>query len=161
MLSNESVRLTIPTSRVSVSSLDSRDLALKLVLSTDPRLLGVVRCAVQRLAAEAGFGEEDCRAITLAIDETLTNIIRHAYENRHDESMELTCRLLDGGVEFIARDHGRPIDLAKVCAQALDGAKPGGLGTHIIRRVMDQVQYESLPGANQVRLVKYLAKSGG
>ena len=151
--------MTIPTSRVSVSPLDSGGLALKLVLSSDPRLLGVVRCAVQRLAAEAGFGEEDCRAITLAIDESLTNIIRHAYENRHDESMELTCRLLDDRVEFIVRDHGRPIDRAKVCAQSLDGAKPGGLGTHIIHRVMDQVHYETLPGANEVRLVKYLVKS--
>lgn len=130
------------------------------MLSSDPRLLCVVRSAVHRLAAESGFGEEDCSAITLAVDESLTNIIRHAYENRHDESIELTCRVLDGGVEFIVRDHGRPVDLAKVCAQSLGRVKPGGLGTHIIRQVMDQVDYEPLAGANQLRLVKYLAKGG-
>lgn len=130
-------------------------------MSSDPRLLCAVRSAVHCLAAVAGFGEEDCRAITLAVDESLTNVIRHAYENRHDESMELNCRLLEGGIEFVVRDRGRPIDPARVRAQPLDGARPGGLGTHIIHRVMDDVRYETLPDANQVRLVKYLAKNGG
>jgi len=134
-------------------------LSLQLVLSSDPRLLCVVRGAVDRLASVAGFGEEDCHAIVLAVDEALTNIIRHAYEDRHDESIELSCRVLENGVEFVMRDHGRPVDKAKVCARPLELVKPGGLGTHIIRQVMDQVSYEPLTDSNQLRLVKYLAKA--
>jgi serine/threonine-protein kinase RsbW len=134
-------------------------LSLKLVLSSDPRLLGAVRGAVAELASAAGFAEEDCRAITLAVDEALTNIIRHAYDNRHDKSVELTCRSLDNGLEFILRDRGRPVDPAKVCARPLEAVRPGGLGTHIIRQIMDRVCYEPLPDGNELRLVKYVTKT--
>lgn len=133
-------------------------LSLKLVLSSDPRLLGAVRGAVRELASGAGFAEEDCRAIALAVDEALTNIIRHAYDNRPDESVELTCHGLENGLEFIFRDRGRPVDPAKICARALEDVRPGGLGTHIIRQIMDQVRYEPLPDGNQLRLVKYINK---
>lgn len=134
-------------------------LSLKVVLSSDPRLLSVVRGAVHQLAAVVGFTEEDCHAITLAVDEALTNIIRHAYDNRPDESMELSCRTLEHGLEFVLKDRGHPVDVAKVCARPLEVVKSGGLGTHIIRQIMDQVHYESLPDGNQLRLVKYVTKA--
>ncbi|HEV2495984.1 MAG TPA: ATP-binding protein [Terriglobia bacterium] len=153
------VDLTTKTPQVSVRRERPVGLSLKLVLSSDPRLLGAVRGAVRELASGAGFAEEDCRAITLAVDEALTNIIRHAYDNRPDESVELTCRSLENGLEFILRDRGRPVDPAKVCARSLEAVTPGGLGTHIIRQIMDQVCYEPLPDGNQLRLVKYVNKS--
>ena len=132
------------------------NLSLKLVLSSDPRLLCVTRSAVERLAAVFGFAEEECCAITLAVHEALANIIRHAYQGRHDGPVELTCRGLENGLEFTLVDRGQPLDPARVCARPLDAVEVGGLGTHIIRQVMDRVDYEQRPGANQVRLVKYL-----
>ena len=151
--------MTIQAARVSVTRGNRVGLSVKLVLTSDPRLLSVVRGAVHRLASVAGFKEEDCHGITLAVDEALTNIIRHAYDNRHDESIELTCRSLENGLEFILKDRGRAVDLAKVCARSLDVVRPGGLGTHIIRQVMDQVEYEPLPDGNQLRLVKFIPKA--
>ncbi|HKS94699.1 MAG TPA: ATP-binding protein [Terriglobia bacterium] len=133
--------------------------SLKLVLSSDPRLLGAVRGAVRELASGAGFAEEDCSAITLAVDEALTNIIRHAYDSRPDGSVELTCRGVENGLEFIFVDRGRPVDPAKICSRPLEAVTPGGLGTHIIRQVMDQVRYEPLPDGNQLRLVKFVSKA--
>ena len=140
--------------------------SLKLELPSHPQVLCVVRSAVQQLAIVAGFPEEDSRSITLAVDEALTNIIRHAYENRHDQEIELTCRLLPAdapgqdseGLEFVLMDHGRPVDPAELHGRPLGEVRPGGLGTHFIAQIMDQVHYEPLPGCNQLRLVKYLNK---
>jgi serine/threonine-protein kinase RsbW len=134
-------------------------LSLKLVLASDPRLLCAVRSAVHQMASIVGFTEEDCHSIILAVDEALTNVIRHAYDNRHDESIELTCRGLENGMEFIVKDQGRPVDPAKVCARSLEAVRPGGLGTHIIKQIMDQVHYQPLPDGNQLRLVKYMTKA--
>jgi anti-sigma regulatory factor (Ser/Thr protein kinase) len=130
--------------------------ALKLEVPSDPELLSVVRSAVKQLAQVTGFTDEECRSITVAVDEAMTNIIRHAYENRHDQSIQLVCQRDDHGLEFILTDSGRPVDPEKLHGRPLHEVRPGGLGMHIIRQVMDQVQYERLPGGNRLRLIKYL-----
>jgi anti-sigma regulatory factor (Ser/Thr protein kinase) len=133
------------------------DVCFKLELASHPQLLSVVRGAVQQLAAVVGFSEEDSRAITLAVDEALTNVIRHAYDNRHDQKIELHCARLpeDSGIEFLLVDHGRSADPAALKSRDLDDLRPGGLGMHLIAQIMDTVQYEPLPDRNQLRLVKY------
>lgn len=131
-------------------------LSLKLEIQSDPQMLSVVRSAVQQLAAVAGFAEEDCRSITLALDEAMTNIIRHAYGGRNDQSIELHCHCRDGALEFVLLDRGQSAPPEKIRGRALEDVRPGGLGTHIIMQIMDQVSYEPLPDRNQLRLVKHL-----
>ena len=55
------------------------DLLLKLEFPSDPELLFVVRGAMERLTERMGFSERECRSVTRAVDEAVTNIIRHAY----------------------------------------------------------------------------------
>ena len=59
-----------------------RQLLLRLQLQSNPQVLCGVRGAISPIAASLGFNEEDCRAITLALDEAITNVIRHAYGGR-------------------------------------------------------------------------------
>jgi len=117
--------------------------------------MSILRGVVEQLATVAGFSEKDCRSITLAIDEACTNIIRHAYECRDDGRIELLCREHDDRVEFILTDYGRPVDLARLRSRSLDEVREGGLGTHLIAFAMDQVEYDRVNNANQLRLVKY------
>ena len=131
-------------------------LSLKLEVPSDPQILCVVRSAVERFAALAGFSEDDCRSITLALDEAMTNIIRHAYGNRHDQAIELRCRVNQESVEFVLLDRGESVPPEKIRGRPLEEVRPGGLGTHIIAHIMDQVSYEPLPGGNQWKLVKHL-----
>ena len=131
-------------------------LSLKLVVPSDPQILCVVRSAVERFAALAGFCEEDCRSITLALDETMTNIIRHAYDNRYDQRIELRCGGDEESIEFVLLDRGRSVPPEEIRGRPLEEVRPGGLGTHIIAQIMDQVSYEPLPDGNQWKLVKRL-----
>jgi anti-sigma regulatory factor (Ser/Thr protein kinase) len=129
---------------------------LKLELPSDPRLLCVVRSAVNQLARVVGFSEEDCRGITVAVDEAMTNIIRHAYQNRPDQPIELVCQSTGDGIEFLLTDHGKSTNPSKLRGRPLHEVRPGGLGTHIIRQVMDRVEYKALPNQNCLRLAKHL-----
>ena len=131
-------------------------LFLKLELQSDPRVLSVVRSAVQQFASVLGFSEGDCNAITLAVDEALTNVIRHAYQNRHDQPIGLVCEGRDAGAEFILTDCGIAADPANFCSRPLGEVRGGGLGTHIIAKVMDQVSYERSAEGNRLRLFKSL-----
>jgi anti-sigma regulatory factor (Ser/Thr protein kinase) len=127
-----------------------------LTMASDPRLLSVVRSAISELAVVAGFADDQCQLIALAVDEALCNLIRHAYKGRFDGEIQLHCQADSDCLEFTFVDQGKPADMSKVCAQALDGVSLGGRGTHLIRQIMDEVCYERLPDRNRLRLKKYL-----
>lgn len=132
------------------------DFVVKLELPSDPQVLCVVRSAVQQFAVIVGFSEEECRGIVLAVDEAMTNIIRHAYQNRHDQRIELTCRRNRRGLECLLVDHGTSATPEQLKGRPLEEVRPGGLGIHLIQQVMDQVRYVPAPGRNELHLVKHL-----
>jgi anti-sigma regulatory factor (Ser/Thr protein kinase) len=131
-------------------------LRFSMRMASDPRLLPVVRSTVSELAAVSGFEDEQCRSITLAVDEALSNVIRHAYKNRCDQEIELNCQGHSNCLEFSFVDRGEAADPSRFCAQPLDEAALGGRGTHLIRQIMDEVCYERLPEGNRLSLKKYL-----
>jgi len=130
-------------------------------------MLCVVRNALSELTAKLGFSEPDCRAVVLAVDEALTNIIRHAYLGDPEQPIEASFRRIqapqDGksmdALEIVLEDSGvTPPE--KMCGRALDDVRPGGLGLHFIRESMDTVEFSRNNGRNQLRLVKILHAQG-
>jgi serine/threonine-protein kinase RsbW len=142
----------------------SRGLLLRLELPSDPSLLCAVRGAVERLTESFGFSEPDCRAVTRAVDEALTNIIRHAYNGRPDRPIEMSFRSVhrqsdhtpSEGLEILLCDRGPSIERAQLCMRELEEVRPGGLGLHFIQQSMDIVEYKRANGTNRLRLVKYV-----
>lgn len=142
----------------------NRGLLMRLELPSDPGLLCAVRGAVERLTESFGFSAEECRAVTRAVDEALTNIIRHAYSGRPDRPIEMSFRAIQGradrnaggGLEILLCDRGPAIKPDKMCMRALEEVKPGGLGLHFIQQSMDIVEYKRANGTNRLRLVKYV-----
>jgi anti-sigma regulatory factor (Ser/Thr protein kinase) len=132
---------------------------LRLRMPSDPRFLCIVRATVDGLVSTYGLSNEDKVGVTLAIDEAMANVIRHAYENRHDQTIEFECRVDGQQMEFTLLDQGEPPDPARICAGPMDDIALCGRGTHLIRAVMDEVIYEQVPGGNQLKLVKRLNAS--
>ncbi len=136
---------------------------MKIELPSDPELLSVVRSTVHQLTCVVGLSEKECRQVTLAMDEALANIIRHAYQDQRGQPIEIFCRREGDGLEhgkvrleFHLMDNGRGTDPAKLSGRPLDEVRPGGLGTHYIRQIMDEVEYVREGQRNHLRLVKYL-----
>lgn len=125
-------------------------------MPSNPRFLPVVRAAVGELSLVFGLPEESSRGVTLAVDEALANIIRHAYKNRYDQQIELNCQAGSDQIEFTLFDQGEPPDPARICGQPLDDVSLSGRGTHLIKAIMDEVTYERVPGGNQLTLIKRL-----
>jgi serine/threonine-protein kinase RsbW len=143
----------------------SGELLLKLELRSNPNMLSVVRGAMERLTEVFGFVPAECRSVTRAVDEALTNIMRHCYKGELDQPIEVACsRVLrrgsaprQEGLEILLSDHGPAVDPSKLRGRRLDEIKPGGLGLHFIRQSMDTVEFKRLRGMNQLQLIKYLA----
>jgi anti-sigma regulatory factor (Ser/Thr protein kinase) len=136
-----------------------RRLRMKFAMPSDARYLPVVRGAIGPLAAVIGWDETECGAIALAVDEALANIIRHAYHSRADGLIELECRESAEGLEITLLDNGDAPDRSKICARELGCDQPGGLGTHIIKQVMDSVSYEASPEGNRFVASKLLRRT--
>src|ERR1700693_5248718 len=142
-------------------------LLLMLKLYSNPRLLSVVRGAVERLTETLGFPAVQCRSITRAVDEALTNIVRYSYGNRLDQPIVMYFRKtqrrnrreVEDGLEILLCDRGPAVDLSKLRGRPLEEIRPGGLGLHLIRQAMDTVEFTRKGATNQLRLVKYLAKT--
>jgi anti-sigma regulatory factor (Ser/Thr protein kinase) len=129
---------------------------LKLALPSDPRFLSVVRAALGELGVIYGLPNEQCLEVTLAVDEALANVIRHAYGNCSDRKIEFECLVNEEQMEFTLLDQGEPPDPAKICGQPLDEFALSGRGTHLIKAIMDEVSYKKVSGGNQLKLIKRL-----
>ena len=139
-------------------------LLLKMELRSNPETLCVVRDALGKLAETLGFPETECRAVVLAVDEALTNIIRHAYQGRTERPIEASFRRIevarDGArkpaLEIVLEDRGIRVHSEKLCGRALEDIRAGGLGLHFMRKSMDAVEFRRKWGRNQLRMVKLL-----
>ncbi len=117
----------------------------------------IVRSAVGQLAGLCGFEEEEVQFIILAVDEACSNVIRHAYEGRTDGEIRLRCSAREDRIEFRLVDRGRaPGTADRLQPRSLEEVRPGGLGTHLIRSIMDEVRYRFGERENELYLVKSL-----
>jgi len=127
-------------------------------------MLCVVRAALGQLAELVGLSPEEIRSMVLAVDEAMTNVMRHAYHGRIDQPIEIDFRrgqLSDNGVlrdalEIVLADKGVRVKAEELRSRALDDVRPGGLGLHFIRESMDSVRFRHQRGKNRLQLVKFL-----
>lgn len=134
---------------------------IELRIRAHPEFLSVVRCAIRQMAKLAGMNDADTDAVSLALDEALTNVIRHGYGGPC--SQQIIIQIARQQIEaraalvFVIQDFGKQVDPATIRSRDLDDVRPGGLGVHIIRSVMDEVEYsQAQQGGMRLRLVKYV-----
>ena len=120
--------------------------------------LVMVRRAVEAAATACGFAKEQTQDIVLAVDEACQNVVRHAYGGKGGGDMVVDLRREQGEFQVLIRDFAAPVDVAQIKPRALDDVRPGGLGVHFIREVMDRMDYLPPPDGqgNLLRLVKII-----
>ena len=134
---------------------------IRIVISSDPRLLHILRGVVRYRAEQAGFPAPDAGCLAMAIDEAASNVIRHTYGNRRGSELALEILPYPDRVEFFLEDTGPKVRPETLRPRPLDDVRPGGLGTFFINCFVDARFYdENYPGGNRLRLVKYLPGKG-
>ncbi|CAE7759395.1 unnamed protein product [Symbiodinium sp. CCMP2592] len=103
---------------------------------------------VSCIAHRVGFGDMECSKIALALDEAMCNVIRHGYNKETNRPIWLTIYPQKpdadsfGGIEIIIEDEAKQINPDNIVGRDLEDIRPGGLGVHIMREVMDEVVFE-------------------
>ncbi len=134
---------------------------LKMRFHADPVLLKGVRERVGEALDGIACDRRTRADVVLAINEACMNIIQHAY--RGDSSGEIILEILDNERQLVVElhDYGRQADPACIQPRALDDIRPGGLGTHFMRSLMDQCDYaRDGERGNLLRMTRGMGEKG-
>jgi len=120
--------------------------------------LKLVRAAVTQTAAISDCSKETTHDLVIAVDEALQNVIRHAYGGASEGDIDISIRRSGNHLVILIRDYAESIDVGQIKPRDLDDVRPGGLGTHFMREVMDEMEFLPTPegGGNLLRMSKQI-----
>ncbi len=119
---------------------------VKVQLPALPERLCLVRVLVKRAAELAGCNAELSEQLVIAVNEACMNVIEHAYKGDVNGEIILEIHNNGGSLFFRLLDQADPVDLDSVRPRDLEDLRPGGLGTHFIREIMDECHMGHLEG---------------
>lgn len=129
---------------------------LHLTIENDLGELARVNELANELLERSGVAQEAVYATNLALEEVLTNVIRHGYRDGKRHEIAVVMRVHEAGVELEVVDDGREFD--PVTAPEVEVHLPlahrrvGGLGIHLLRAFVSEIRYERLGGRNSLWL---------
>ena len=139
--------------------------AFRLKLPAKTENLGIIRQFIAGIADNVGFSDDDIYQIELAVDEACANVVKHAYMNTSATKNEMlvTVHVKPDRLEITIADRGKGFNPDHLHSPDMDEylkrMKPGGLGVHLIKTLMDKVTFNIKPGVrNEVRMVKNRSK---
>ena len=133
----------------------------KLIIDSSLDKISQARRWAAQHARVTGFNSRDIFAIELAMGEALSNIMRHAYDGEPGHKIHLSLTIDETKLSLTIIDSGRKFDPAIHPPPKLDVPKEGGYGIYLIKKVMDEVTYDtSAPKGTQLDLVKYRSGAG-
>ena len=113
---------------------------------------------VEHFFAKAKLPQKDQYPIELAVEEVFTNFVEH--NSAGSDGISIRMRRDGGLVSIVLTDYDAPrFDLTKDAPQPrihapLEAREPGGLGLHLVRKMMDTIEYRHENGAGTVLLSK-------
>lgn len=111
-------------------------------------------------AAERHLSPEVCGTVQLALEEVISNIIKHGYHGEAARPIGVAIRLEDNQIIIDIEDSAPPFDPLAApgpdLARPMADKAPGGLGIHLVKRIMSSVGYQYANGMNRLTLRKRL-----
>ena len=94
--------------------------------------------------------------INLGLDELFTNIVSYGFEDQAEHQIKFTLAKNEETLVVKVEDDGTPFNPLEVAshelARDLDSIDIGGLGIHLIKKMMDEIRYQRVQGKNRFRL---------
>ncbi len=129
-----------------------------IVLQNDIKEIPRLTAFVEEICREAILPTNVSMQLRLAIEEAVVNVIDYAYEPNTQGSVTIKAKSNGTRLKFVIIDAGTPFDptqKAEVDTTLSAKERPiGGLGIHLVRQIMDSVEYERMGSLNVLTLRK-------
>ena len=135
---------------------------LRLRVETRQDELDRVSAAIEDFALEADWPLDLVFKVNIALEEVVINVMNYGHDDGlHEIDIILTADEESLTIEIV--DDGRPFDpltdAPKPDVNAdLEDRNIGGLGIHLVRKMMDDVRYRREEGKNHLTLVTSLVQ---
>jgi len=141
------------------NSLQNNTKPAKFVLETvaDADHLEKIISFIEQSLAKLGIQGEACGHICVSLDEAVTNVVMYAYPKAKGNiritiervNDRVLIEIIDSGAPFNPLNHPVPDVSASIEKRLI-----GGLGIHLMRNMMDEMNYRRIDGKNCLSLVK-------
>jgi anti-sigma regulatory factor (Ser/Thr protein kinase) len=114
------------------------------------------------ICEEQGIDFDAAMSLNLALEEAVVNVMDYAYPEGTEGYVDIDADADDESLTFVISDSGIPFDPTQ--KEEVDTTLPaeerqvGGLGIHLVRRIMDSIEYEYTNNKNILTLRKKLNK---
>lgn len=135
---------------------ENLSLVVKNDLAEIPRLAEIIAefCGRHGLSADVEFD------LNLALDEIIVNVIRHGYQDQGPHEIGVSFALDGGELTVSVEDDGVPFNPLEAPPPNLnvpfEERQPGGLGIHLVKNLMDELQYQRRGDRNVLTMKKNL-----
>lgn len=138
--------------------MDATFLQRKIVLPNDVQEVPKLAAFVDEVCEWMGFDPMLTMQLNLAIEEAVVNVMDYAYPPGTKGEVDIDVKADADKLMFTISDNGVAFDpTAKAEVDTTLSAEErqiGGLGIHLVRHIMDNVEYERKDGRNILRLSK-------
>ena len=118
---------------------------MKLIISSNPKELRKVRLEIE-IYCKANFTNLDSSKAIIAVDEALQNVMRHAYDMKPDQLIDIFFKKTElNDFEVKIRDYGKQSPLENIKSRDLKDIRPGGLGVYFIKKCSKSSEYKHSP----------------
>lgn len=130
----------------------------KITLPSNAGYLIMARAFLEELLNRMEQDEKTTNRLLLVLDEALSNVIRHCYQNDPTKRIDIDFRVTEEGLTISVEDTGTGFLPQQPIPVKTDPTVPGGLGMSLIHKVMDEVRYEIRPeGGTRLLMSKRLS----
>ena len=139
-----------------------RDVKMRksIVLPNDINEVPRLTAFVDAVCEAVGFNPTVTMQMNLAIEEAVVNVMNYAYPRGKKGDVTIEALSNDVRLKFVITDSGTPFDPtvhADVDTTLSAQERPiGGLGIHLVRQLMDSINYERVNNLNVLTLRKKL-----
>lgn len=130
----------------------------EIVVPASMAHLKEIRDFIEQIGKKYKISDKIINSFKLVVDEACTNIIRHGYKDIKDGKITIRAIIRRLSVTIVVIDQGRSFDPRQVKDPDLQKyvqiGKKGGLGIHMMRKLMDDIQYNITGHGNELRLAK-------
>ena len=109
-----------------------------------------------------GLSKKCIFQINLALDELFTNIVSYGFPHNGPQWISVALSHDDGKIRVRMEDSGIPFDPASAdtpdTVADIEDCKIGGLGLHLVKKVMDEITYERCDKKNIIIMIKYISE---
>lgn len=132
----------------------------QIILQNDVQQVPRLAEFVDEICETVGLDMATTMKLNLAIEEAVVNVMNYAYPQGTTGHIDIQAQLDDSLLQFVISDSGCPFDPtaqqeADITLSA-DQRPIGGLGIHLVRQIMDSVNYQRSHGKNILKLEKQL-----